>query len=184
LGLVVAPAGYGKSTLVSQWLEECGKPSAWLTLDEHEDQVDSFCRYLVAAIRTVHPHACDETQRLLDSGTVPIATLAAYLLSDMEALDGDLVIVLDDLHRTRSQGVSELLDRLLQHAPEGIHFVATARRNPPLSLARMRARDQVVEIRMEELRFDEALTAEFLSKASGRKLDPGATRRIQERTEG
>ena len=184
LGLVVAPAGYGKSTLVSQWLEECGKPSAWLTLDEGESEVDSFCRYLIAAVRTLHPDACDETLTLLDSGSVPSATLAAYLLSDLEALDGELLIALDDLHRARGQGVSDLLDRLLQHVPERVHFVATARRDPPLSLARMRARDQVVEIRMDDLRFDEPLTLEFLSKASGRELDPGAARRIHERTEG
>lgn len=184
LGLVVAPAGYGKTTLVSHWLEGCGRPGAWLSLDDADDDLETFLRYLLAAVQKAAPEAGRETLELLERGDEPpIEALSRHLAHDLDELDG-LVIVLDDLHRIHSQPVLDLLDGVLAHPPAGAHLVATSRRDLPLSLVRMRALDRLVEIRLGELRFEESVTAAFLDNAVGGRLDAAAVRKVHERTEG
>ena len=184
LGLVVAPAGYGKSTLVSHWLEGCGRPGAWLSLDEGDDDLETFLRYLLAAVEQAAPKVGGETLDLLArADRASVEALARHLTHDLDGLD-HLVIVLDDLHRLHDPAIFDLLDGLLEHPPGGAHLVVASRRDPPLPLARMRARHQLVEIRMGELRFDEPVTAAFLDSAVGIGLDAATVQRVHERTEG
>ncbi len=185
LTVVSAPAGYGKSTLISGWLEANGHPSAWLSLDEAEGDLRTFLSYLVAAVRTVVPEACPATLSLLGAGDLPpTSVVAAQLGNDLEALEERLILALDDYSRIRGTAVHELLDRLLEHPPRHLHLVLMVRRDPHLSLARLRAGHLVNEIRMRDLRFTDAETRSFVHRATGRSLESDDVGRLQERTEG
>ncbi len=185
LTLVSAPAGYGKTTLISHWLETLDRPSAWLSLDESDGEPRVFLGYLVAALRGLFPGCCRELSALLDSDELPPAAyLAARLSNELEAIAEPFVLALDDYHRIREPTVHELLDRLLAHPPRRLHLAILTRRNPPLSLAALRARHQVREIRMRDLRFDRRETAEFLERTLERPVGGSAVPRLHKTTEG
>jgi len=169
LALVSAPAGYGKSVLVASWLERGDWPSAWLSLDEDDGHLHRFLTYLVAAVRTAYPEACEQTLGLLHAGDLPGGqTVATVLANELDGLERPLVLVLDDYHRIEAPSpVHELLERLLLHPPIPLHLVLLTRVDPPLSLDRLRARSQVSEIRMQDLRFDAGETRALLENALG-----------------
>ena len=150
LTLVCASAGFGKTTLVSSWLESLTTskrqpiPAAWLSLDESDSELVVFLSYFVAAIRTVFPELCAETLALLHA---PSPTAQAPLLvalgNELERLPGRVVLVLDDYHTIRGQPVHDLLSELLRHWPQRLHLVLISRSNPPWPLANLRAKGQV-----------------------------------------
>ncbi len=185
LTLVSAPAGYGKSTLVSHWLETRTEPCAWLSLDETESDLRVFLDYLVAVVRTIAPEACPKTLALRDAEALPEApVLAGLLINELDAIEAPFILALDDYHRIREPGVHELLSRLLEHPPRPLHLVLISRRDPPLNLSSLRARGQVSEIRLRDLQFSAAETAEVLKGAVRASLAPAALERLHERTEG
>jgi LuxR family maltose regulon positive regulatory protein len=159
LTLVSAPAGYGKTTLVSSWLQSLAQrtppvPGAWLSLDEEDNDLAQFVTYLLAAVRTLFPEACPDTLALLQAATLPpLPILARSLINELDQLDPPFVLALDDYHLIHEAAIHELLDALLAHPPRPMHLVLTTRSDPPLSLARRRARSEVTEIRSGELRF-------------------------------
>ena len=185
LGLVCGLAGSGKSALVSQWLNDCSIPSAWLSLEDEDSDLSTFVTYFVAAVRTAVPEACPETSQCLSRLDLPDPIqLADSLRNDLDAIEGPLILVLDDYHRIHEPAIHGLLDRFLSNGPQGFHLVIIARRDPALSVATMRARDQVTEIRIRDLRFKKSETTAVIEQAIGRKIDSGVAERLQKMTEG
>lgn len=185
LTIVSAPAGYGKSTTISHWLESSELPSAWISLDETDSDLVLFLNYFIAAIRSIYKHACQETLAMLNAGTLPpVQTLAAYLGNDLEELEQRMILVLDDYYHIRSEAIHTLLDTLLQHPPQQLHIAILTRRDPVLSLASYRARHLLTEIRMRDLEFSSQETQSLLQRFIGHPLAAGALEKLQHNTEG
>ena len=193
LTLVCAPAGYGKTTLLSEWLAGSGHPYAWLSLDESDDDLAVFLNYFIAAIRTAYPQACADTLGLLAAPELPPPTrLAHTLANDLEALpcqpgpaDGRCcILVLDDFHLLRNEAIAALLGEIWRRPPRTVHLILSTRRDPPLPLDVLRARGELSEIRVQELRFTRDEVAVFVQQATGLPLDEQAIALLAERTEG
>ena len=149
LALVSAPAGYGKSTLISHWLQKSDLPSSWLSLDATDGDMTIFLTYFVAAVQTLFPEACSEVQALLNAAELPqTPVLAGCLSNDLEAIEDPYILVLDDYHRIQNSDVHELLNLLLSHPSRSLHLAILTRSNPPLSLVSLRARHLMTEVRM------------------------------------
>ena len=186
LTLVSAPAGYGKSMLVSHWAESLPEPCAWLSLDSEDGDLRVFVGYLVAAVRTLHPDACPETESLNSApSSVPMQVLGACLVNELDAIDEPLVLALDDYHRIApSSDVHQLLETLLEHPPRNLHLLLLTRSDPPLSLTSLRGRGGVAEVRLQDLRFTEPEAAELLESTAGVVAGDDALRNLQHEIEG
>ena len=185
LSLICGPAGSGKSTVVAQWLENCGTANGWLSLDVEDSDLRTFVAYFIAAIREAVPDACAETSRCLNRIELPGPDLLAdYLCNDVEAIGGSLILVLDDYHRVSDPAVHQLLDRFLGHSPPGFNLVIISRRDPPISVATMRARGQMTEIRIRDLLFQSSETAAVFEQTTGGEVDSKLANRLQDTTEG
>jgi LuxR family transcriptional regulator, maltose regulon positive regulatory protein len=183
--LLAAPAGFGKSTLLSAWLEACGYPSTWLSLDESDNDLGVFVSYFLGAVRAIFPNALTATRALL-SGTnlPPVTVIARSLLNELDESERDFFLVLDDYHVISEQSVHDLLCALLQHPPKRMHLVITTRQDPPLPLRLLRARAQVTEIRGQDLRFSTPEIAQFMEQTLGAPLTDEAIAVLAEKTEG
>jgi len=185
LTLVSAPAGYGKSTLVSCWLELCDCPWAWISLDEEDSDLRTFLHYFLAAVQEMFGGVCTKTQDLAGEMELPpFEILAGCLTNDLVAVDTPFILVLDDYHRLDRSPVHDLLNSLLKHPPQSLHLVICTRRNPPLPLATLRAQGQMTEVRLLDLQFTEAETAILLEQTAGHPLKRDAIARVHECTEG
>ena len=194
LTTVIAPAGFGKTTLVSSWIEQVAAaarpgivpvPAAWLTLGAGENSPSEFLRYVIAALRTVFPQAAPETSQLVHSRqNPPPSFLADTLSNEIERLQSNFIIVLDDTHTVRNQGVFEILERWMHHWPWPMHLMLISRLNPPLPLANWRARGTVMELRSRDLRFTEEESAAFLHRTLGRQVEPATVSRLHGQMEG
>ncbi|MAR02037.1 MAG: helix-turn-helix transcriptional regulator [Oceanospirillaceae bacterium] len=183
--LVSAPAGFGKTTLVSSALAEVETPSCWLSLDSGDNDPVHLIRGLIAATQTCFPdagHSC----RLLLGGGQPADTgsLLSALLTDLSELPDDMLLVLDDYHLIESPAATEVLAFLLEHQPAGVHWLITTREDPSLPLARMRARGELQEIRADDLRFTPAEARSFFSDTMHLPLSPALIDALEARTEG
>ena len=146
--LISAPAGYGKTTLVLQWLNQRRMPAAWLAVDETDSDPDRFFSYVVAAVRTVVPEFGSDIERLLSAPQLPPPEhLADAVVNELAALKQLLLIVLDDYHRFTSQTINEIMTRVLQYLPEKLHVLLLTRRDPPLPLGLWRTRQCLSELR-------------------------------------
>jgi LuxR family transcriptional regulator, maltose regulon positive regulatory protein len=184
LTLVAAPAGFGKSTLVAAWLAGRGRPTAWLSLDEGDNDPVRFLAYLVAALRTIAPQIGTGVSGVLQSPQPPTDAILTTLLNEIAALPDDFILVLDDYHAIDAKPVDAALAFLLEHLPPRMHLVIATREDPPLPLARLRARGQLTELRAADLRFTPAEAAAFLNSAMGLDLSAGEIAALEERTEG
>ena len=185
LTLVAAPAGFGKSTLLSAWLETLDRPHAWLSLDESDNDLGVFLAYFLAAMRTIFPGALSETRAFVSGINLPsVPVIAGSLSNELDGLERDFILVLDDYHTIREQSIHELLSILLQHPPRGLRLVITTRQDPPLPLGMLRARNQVAEIRGQELRFSVPEVAAFIERTLGTSLAAEAVAVLAEKTEG
>ncbi|MEJ2357628.1 MAG: LuxR C-terminal-related transcriptional regulator [Deinococcales bacterium] len=185
LTLVSAPAGFGKTTLVSAWLGARSPAAAWLTLDAADADPVRFLTYLVEALRTVEPGLGDEVLAALRSPRPPPTTwLVTEVLNDVTSLSRDTVLVLDDYHLLDARAVDEALTALLEHLPPRLHLVLTTRADPELRLARLRARGQLTELRARDLRFTAEETATFLNGLMGLELSHEDLAALEARTEG
>ncbi|MEA3337947.1 MAG: LuxR C-terminal-related transcriptional regulator [Chloroflexota bacterium] len=155
LTLISAPAGYGKSTMASVWLEVCDCRSAWLSLDKHDNDFRIFLNYFIAAVHTSFPDCCLETQMLLNGPQLPsLEYLATTLINESVVLPEPLIIALDDCHHIQNKDIHRLLDNLIQYQSEKLHLVIITRQDPLLGIAALRAKGQLTEIRLNDLRFD------------------------------
>lgn len=191
--LISAPAGFGKTTLLSEWLRVTSRPGAWITLDEHDSDPVIFLTYLIAAIRTIFPDACPETRALLQISNPPPLTIVCSTLNneiDNLAETGELaagqrfILALDDYHRINDQAVHQIINDLLLHPPRPLHLAISARYDPPLSLHKLRARGDLVEIRSSALRFSSTEVATFLQKSLRVPIDEATITQVEKITEG
>ena len=185
LTLVIAPAGYGKTTLLSTWLETCVVPSAWLSLDEHDNDLVVFVSYLVAAVRTLFPAACHDTLELLHGITLPpVAVISRSLSNELAAIEQEFVLVLDDYHLIHERAIHEVMTELTRHPPPALHLVFAARNDLALPLASLRARGHIVELREADLRFSLEETASFLREKMRLQVDDQIVSDLKNYTEG
>ncbi len=185
LTLVSAAAGYGKSTMASQWLEAWEGPYAWLSLDDEENDLRQFLNYLLAAIANAFPGACETTRSLLQPPELaPVSDLSRYLGNDLDEIKDPFILVLDNYHRIREKTVHDLVDAVLAHPPQNLHLMLLTRHDPPLLTSKLRALDQVNEIGTADLRFTVAEIKAFLETTLGHSVDEKTAGTIQERLEG
>ena len=188
LTLVSAPAGFGKSTLLAEWLAAAPaeeRSVAWLSLDQTDNDPTSFWTYLISALQTAVPAVGAGASSLLRSPQPPpIETVLATMLNDLSAISIDVVLVLDDYHLIDARDIHDGMLFLLDHLPPRLHLVIASRADPTLALARLRARGDLVEIRAAELRFTPDEAAAYLNDAMGLDLTAGAVATLEERTEG
>ncbi len=183
--LVSAPAGYGKTTAVSDWLGRCSLPSAWLGLDEDDSDTQTVMSYVTATVESVYPEACRNTRALLQLPRPPPAAIVAdQFASDLCGLTGDLVLVLDDCHHVHDLDVYRILSKVLRHPPGGLHLVIVTRYDPPLPLGTLRAQDGVTEIRLADLRFTPEETRRLFRQSVGWRLAPTTLEVLEEQLEG
>jgi LuxR family maltose regulon positive regulatory protein len=185
LTLITAPAGFGKTTLVASCIASCGLPVAWLSLDKNDNQAGRFLTYLVAALQEAdHAVGSEAAQLVMASQQVPPEAILTSLINDLDTASGEIALVLDDYQFISSQAVHEQVAFLLEHCPKTFHLVIVTRSDPPLPLARLRARGQTVELRAADLCFTELEAAQFLNDVMGLGLDAGSVAALEERTEG
>ncbi len=185
LTLLSAPAGFGKTTVVSEWVAGCERPVAWLSLDEADNDPARFLTYLIAALQTVEATIGAGVVDALQSPQPPaIESILTELLNEITTLPDNVVLVLDDYHRIDAQPIDLAVAFLLEHLPARMHLVITTREDPQLSLARLRARGQLTELRAADLRFTPSEAAEFLNAAMGLDLSAADIAALEERTEG
>lgn len=185
LSLISAPAGYGKSTLVSSWLETCDSPSVWLTLDEEDNDLVLFLTSFIFSIRSNFPGVCQKTLSMLQVPDLPsLPVLARNLTYELDQLDEDFILVLDNYHHIRETAVHDLLNQLLRHRPKTLHLVIASRGRSPLNISILRARGQMTEIGLQDLRFTLGETSAFMNEVMGIVMDQAAVAKLNERTEG
>jgi len=185
LTVVVAPAGWGKSTLVSNLLRADGVPAGWVSLDRGDDDPRRFWRYLLlAASRAVPDAGAGALQRLEAAGSDVRRDVVPTFVNDLVGTDARVVLVLDDYHVITNRDVHSSLQMLVEHAPRDLHLVLVSRADPPLPLPRLRVRGELLEMRAEHLGFTTAEADELLNRRLGLGLDHEDVQRLVSRTEG
>ncbi|MGE0843971.1 LuxR C-terminal-related transcriptional regulator [Pseudonocardia sp.] len=186
LVLVSAPAGFGKTTVLAQWLASTpATRAAWLSLDPADDDPRRFLTQVVAALRTVAADVGATTLAQLDGDRLPpVETLVAPLVDDVDRLPGTTVLALDDYHVVDDPAVHACVSYLLDHLPAGVTLAVATRADPPLPLPRLRVRDELVELRAADLRFTPAEASEFLTGVMGLDLTDAHVAALGARTEG
>jgi LuxR family transcriptional regulator, maltose regulon positive regulatory protein len=183
--LVSAPAGYGKTTLVSSWLNAIKLPSAWLSLDGGDNDPMRLFQYLLGTLVPLVPGIEADLFGMLQAvPPVPFDTMINCLVNGLVANFSPLVLVLDDFHVIHSEITLKIFSYLLEHLPPQMHLVIITRTDPPLPLSRLRVRNQLLDIRADRLRFTQAETAAFLNDAMGLTLTAGDLAAMETRTEG
>ncbi len=188
LTLISAPAGFGKSTLLAEWLATIStdeRSVAWLSLDEADNQPARFWTYVVTALRTIAPEVGTTALSLLQGPQPPsIEMTLATLLNDLGAASGDVVLVLDDYHEVDSPEIQVGMSYLLENLPPQIHVVMTTRADPALPLGRLRGHGELTEIRAADLRFNPNEAAAYLNETMGLDLTARDVAALEARTEG
>jgi LuxR family transcriptional regulator, maltose regulon positive regulatory protein len=184
LTLVSAPAGFGKTTLLTEWVAgapAAGRSVAWLSLDERDNDPALFWRYFVAALQSAAPEVGTGALDLLQASA---DAMLATLVNDLSAVQDHLVLVLDDYHLTDAREVHDGVAFLVEHLPAHVHLVIAGRADPALPLARLRGRGELVELRAADLRFTAEEAAAYLTEAMGLALTADDVAALEGRTEG
>jgi LuxR family maltose regulon positive regulatory protein len=186
LTLVSAPAGYGKSILVSSWLEGSEWASVWVSLDEDDSDLKRFLRYLTAAVCQRFPQALETTRSLFRAPELPGRQAVASIVSnELSAIDQPFLLVLDDYHRIHAGSpVNGVLRFLLEYPLVPLHLVILTRRDPPLPLGRLRALGRVTDVRMQDLRFSTSETRDLLEQAAQIRASEAALANLERELEG
>ncbi len=185
LTLISAPAGFGKTTLVSEWVAGCKRPVAWLSLDEGDSDLVRFLSYLVAALQTIKAGIGAGVLAALQSLQLPSPeSILTTLINEITTIPTSFILVLDDDHMIDSEPIDHALTFLLAHLPPHMHLVIASREDPSLPLARLRARGYLTELRAADLRFTPEEAAEFLNQVMGLNLSVEDITALENRTEG
>jgi len=184
--LVCAPAGYGKTTLLSSWLEQASQPYVWLNLREELSDDYWFLSYLVAALQDVYPIHVQELASLLSGSQTPSIETCAVVFCDMlYELESGLILVLNDYHLIINEKINHFIRSVVENAPEAFHLVMATRWNPALPLIQWRAQAQMIELRADQIRFQLQETCEFLQNAlTGDMISETTIEALDRRTEG
>ena len=185
LTLISAPAGFGKTTLVSEWIASCGRPVAWLSLDEGDNEPTRFLTYLIAALQTIAADIGTGVLPMLQSPQPPSSeSILTSLLNEIVTIPDSFLLVLDDFHVIDAKPVENALVFLIEHLPPQMHLVIATREDPPLPMARYRAKGQLTELRTADLRFTSSEAAEFLNQVMNLNLTAEDITALETRTEG
>jgi len=190
LTLVCAPAGFGKTTLLSEWIADIRRHDphvrvAWLSLDEGDNDPFRFLTYVVAALQGIDVDIGPEAVSLLHGPPVlPVERAMTSLINDVARAGGEVILVLDDYHVIDAGPIHEVLSFLLDHLPPGLHLAIASRSDPPLALARRRSRGELTELRASDLRFTPDEAADFLNQVMGLGLSAYDIAALESRTEG
>lgn len=185
LTLISAPAGFGKTTLASEWVNHHNRPTAWLSLDESDHDATHFLTYCIAALQTITSTLGEAILPLVQATQPPSTeTIMTALLNEIASQPEHFLLVLDDYHLIDSRAVDDALTFLLDHLPPQMHMLITTREDPNLPLARLRARSQLTELRVSDLRFTPDETADFLNQVMGLNLSAQDIATLETRTEG
>ncbi|MGG4439975.1 LuxR C-terminal-related transcriptional regulator [Brevibacillus fortis] len=185
LTVISAPAGSGKTTLVSDWLASGDRPVAWISMDEGDNAPARFLTYLFTALQNIGPNIGSGIFPLLHSPQpLPIEWMITTLLREIMAIPNPFVLVFDDYHVLKTGPLDEAISFLLERMPPQMHLVMVTREEPRLPIARLRVRNQLNEVRASDLRFTYSEAAEFLEKVMGLELSPENIALLESRTEG
>jgi LuxR family maltose regulon positive regulatory protein len=185
LTIISAPAGFGKTTLVSEWIASCDRPVAWLSLDEGDNDPARFLAYFISSLQTIAANIGKGMLGALQNPQLPpIEILLTNLVNEITAIPHNYILVLDDYHVIDSKPVDAALAFLLKHLPSQMHLVITTREDPHLPLARLRAKGQLTELRITDLRFTPSEAAEFLNQVMDLNLSAEDITALETRTEG
>ncbi|WP_234414429.1 helix-turn-helix transcriptional regulator [Paenibacillus sp. CAA11] len=188
LTLISAPAGYGKTTLVCEWLADCGQPAAWLSLEEGDNELTRFLTYMISSLQTVVGKIGEGVLAVLRSphplAVEAILPLLTNLINELAAMSSPLILVLDDYHLASSKEVDEALSFLIEHLPKQMHLTITTREDPGFSLSRLRVRDQLTELHAADMRFTLSEAEAFFNHVMDLNLSMDSITKFQLRTEG
>lgn len=183
--LVSAPAGYGKTACITEWIHSLDLPVAWLSLDPSDNDPVRFYNYLIAALKRIDLDLGQEVEAVIRTGQVPPSDIVSTLIiNDILELKTKFLLVLDDLHTIQDNSILEVLKKFLDNHPWPLHLVLITREDPPLPLARLRANNKLNEIRAKELRFSGDDIKIFLDKVMGLSLSENDISILEEKTEG
>ena len=185
MSLISAPAGFGKTTLVSEWAASCRSPTAWFSLDEGDNDLSRFLTYLISALQTISANVGEGLLNVLQSPQPPSTeTVLTTLINEITSALDSFVLVFDDYHVIESKAVDDALTFLLEYAPAEMHIVVITREDPHLNLSRYRVRDELTELRANDLRFTPIEAANFLNQVMGLNLTEEDIAILEIRTEG
>ena len=185
LTLVSAPAGFGKTTLLSNWIASCERPIAWISLDKGDNMPAQYLAYCISALQTVQADMGEAAlMQLHSSQPPPIETLMTGLINDIAEITVPCALVLDDYHVITEPQVHDAVIFLLENLPPQMHMIVATRADPPWPLARLRARREITEVRADDLRFSAVEAAAFLNDVMGLGLSPEDIAALDSRTEG
>ncbi len=183
--LIAAPAGFGKSTLLSEWAAQTSSDVCWYSLDEGDNDRTRFLTYLIAALQGLIPDTGATALRMQESPQPPpLEEVLTNLIIDMLNWEHDVSIVLDDYHLIVDPDVHRSLEFMLDHVPSHIHFIVASRSEPPISISRLRVRNTFTEVNEKDLRFQESEASAYLNNVMGLELSPGEIAILEKRTEG
>lgn len=190
LTLISAPAGFGKSTLLAEWIQwQTQRTSpmkvSWLTLDHNDNSPERFLAYLIAALQKLQPNVGVDILPILDSIQASASgAVWEALAGEISSIHSDFALILDDYHVLQAPAIQEGVALLLEKAPRSMHLVISTRADPPLALARLRVQDELGELRAVDLRFNSEETTDFLKRWLGSKLNSTDQAQLEARTEG
>lgn len=188
LCLLRAPAGFGKTTVLADWRAHCistQRPVAWVTLDEDDNDPNSFVTYLIRALSEALGSLADHlTEFSTESGGASPKVALTSVINALDSIDVPVTLILDDYDRIQASSIHDLMSFLLLHAPENLHIIVAARAEPPLPLAYLRAHDELVEIDATQLRFSYEDARRFFGEVAAIELDSGVLRAVFDATEG
>jgi LuxR family maltose regulon positive regulatory protein len=184
--LVSAPAGFGKTTCISEWVNALDRwPITWLSLDPADDDPGRFFAYFLAALQQVDANLGHEIEGVLRSGQLPPAEIiSATLINDILKLEDRLLLVLDDFHVIQDRFILQVLEKLVANLPQPLYLVLLTREDPPLPLAQLRANNRLTEIRARDLRFTSHDTGRFLNEVMSLSLSQTDIAALEDKTEG
>lgn len=185
LTLVCAPAGYGKTTLLSQWVNHHAEPVGWVSFDRNDNDLAQFLRYFLAALQHVEPTIGSLIPENLQAPrALPELALWISLINEITISEKQFVVILDDYQEVDDRGVHEILDYFIENMPDNIHLMIASRADPNLSLSRLRARGQLTELRLSDLRFSTEEISDFLNNIMNLGLSVPDLAALETRTEG
>ena len=186
LTLVSAPAGFGKTTLLAEWVAaEPTRLVAWVSLDPTDNESAVFWTYLIAALHKIQPSLGERSLSLLQSPQPPtIESVLMTLLNELTAVEAEFVLILDDYHAIETEAIHRGIGFLLGHLPPQMHLIIASRADPPLSLARLRSHGELTELRVSDLRFKPDEAAAFLNQGMGLEISAVEVSALEQRTEG
>ncbi len=183
--LVAAPAGYGKSITISQWVEDMKFEHAWISLDEENNSLPVFLQYLAYSMSSAAPEKLKEFSSMIEAADLPpVKILAHTFINEIDDISDDFILVLDDYHKINNSEIHDFVNTYLQFPPQNLHLVIITRRDPPLKLTHLRAYNRINEIRMSELCFSESEILELLKNIVQTESSVEISQKLMQQTEG